>query len=298
MKGAIERIKLNQEELEAVLERVKKTVEEEDYKTLKMVVDTLAFVTRLLEKTGITVRRLRRLIFGSWSEKTRDVLTPSEEAGAGAQEEAAGEESASPSEDEGEKEKPKKKKRKGHGRNGADAYTGGAKIEVPHESLKSRDPCPELGCKGKVYELAKPGVLVRITGQAPVGATIYGPQKLRCNLCGTVFTARVPEGVSREKYDEKAASMIALLHYGSGLPFNRLEGLEGALGIPLPATTQWEIMERLARFLKPTYDELIRQAAQGDVVYNDDTTMKVLELMKENRDGRTKEKDAGREGFG
>jgi transposase len=27
------------------------------------------------------------------------------------------------------------------------------------------------------------------------------------------------------------------------------------------------------------YDELIRQAAQGEVVYNDDTTIKILELM-------------------
>ena len=28
------------------------------------------------------------------------------------------------------------------------------------------------------------------------------------------------------------------------------------------------------------YEELIRQAADGEVVYNDDTTVKILELMK------------------
>ena len=50
-----------------------------------------------------------------------------------------------------------------------------------------------------------------------------------------VFTAASSaEGVGEKKYDETAASMIALLRYGSGFPWNRLEGLEENLGIPLP----------------------------------------------------------------
>lgn len=70
--------------------------------------------------------------------------------------------------------------------------------------------------------------------------------------------------------------MIALLKYGSGLPFNRLEHLQESLGMPLPASTQWEIVEKTAAVVKPAFQELIRQAAQGEVVYNDDTTMKIL----------------------
>ena len=35
---------------------------------------------------------------------------------------------------------------------------------------------------------------------------------------------------------------MAVLRYGSGVPWNRLEGLEANLGIPLPAATQCEIM--------------------------------------------------------
>jgi hypothetical protein len=57
---------------------------------------------------------------------------------------------------------------------------------------------------------------------------------------GRCFTAQEPEGVGPEKYDETAAAMIAQLKYGSGTPFYRLEKLEGQLGIPLPAATQWE----------------------------------------------------------
>jgi hypothetical protein len=133
-------------------------------------------------------------------------------------------------------------------------------------------------------------VLVRVTGQAPLWATVYELEKLRCNLCGQVFTAEPPAGVGTKKYDEAAASMLAVLHYGSGLPFYRLEGLQNNLGIPLPASTQFEILEETSEVLAAAYEELIRQAAQGEVVYNDDTGVKIRELMKENEE-RQKEKE-------
>jgi hypothetical protein len=88
---------------------------------------------------------------------------------------------------------------------------------------------------------------VRLKGQAPIGATVYELEKLRCNLCGEVFTARQPEEVGAEKYDATSASMIALLKYGSGFPFYRLEGLQESVGIPLPASTQWEIVKETTR---------------------------------------------------
>jgi len=107
---------------------------------------------------------------------------------------------------------------------------------------------------------------------------VYELQKLRCNLCGTIFTAEAPPDVGADKYDAESASMIALLKYGSGLPFNRLERLQGSLGIPLPAATQWEIVEHGADRIESVFEEMIHQAAQGRVLHNDDTTMKVLAL--------------------
>jgi hypothetical protein len=131
--------------------------------------------------------------------------------------------------------------------------------------------------------LFDPARLVRITGMAPLGATVFECDRLRCNLCGEVFTAPAPEGVGEQKYDETATSMVGLLKYGAGLPFNRIEKLQAGMGIPLPAATQWELVRNGAKSLEPTHQELIRQAAQGDVLHNDDTTMKVLELTGERR---------------
>jgi hypothetical protein len=66
------------------------------------------------------------------------------------------------------------------------------------------------------------------------------------------------------------------------MPWNRLERLASNLGIPLPASTQWERVERAWPILDLIRAELIRQAAQGQIFYNDDTTMKNLELLKKN----------------
>jgi len=113
-------------------------------------------------------------------------------------------------------------------------------------------------------------------------------QKLRCNLCGEVFTAEEPPGIGEEKYDAESGAMIALLKYGSGLPFNRLKQLQASLGVPLPSSTQWDIVESFADKIHPVFTEFQFQAAQGEVIYNDDTVMKILELMKENKDASRK----------
>ena len=47
-------------------------------------------------------------------------------------------------------------------------------------------------------------------GQAPLRATIYELQRLRCNLCGEVYSAEEPEGVGEERYDETSASNIGI----------------------------------------------------------------------------------------
>ena len=57
-----------------------------------------------------------------------------------------------------------------------------------------------------------------------------------------------------EKYDATVGSMIALLKYGNGMPFNRAEKLQENLGIPLPASTQWDIVEAQAERAEPVFE--------------------------------------------
>lgn len=283
--------KINMDEIKRILQRAKAALSEEEHRKLTAAVETLAFLTSELEDKRTTIRHLRKLLFGSSSEKIADVLDEDPPEDPDASEEAepspSGEEGngGKPPEDSiaapaGTPMKPPDAKRPGHGRNGAEKYVGAEQIEVPHESLKPGDPCPVSNCEGRVYRLADPAVLVRIVGNPPLSGKVTRLERLRCNLCLTVFTAKAPEGVGEEKYDATAVSMMVILRYGTGLPLNRLETLQESLGIPLPASTQWDVAARNVSIFLPLFLELIRQAALGDVLYNDDTTMRILELMK------------------
>ena len=260
------RIDLTPEQLDALLKRVEAgTLQDGDYEIIKGMAETLRLLNEALDNKNTSIKRLLKLIFGDSTEKTAQVLKRNTTGG--------------------KKSGKKKKKHKGHGKNGAAAYTGAQKIKVAHESLKPKDPCPDCH-KGKLYELPDAGVIVRVTGNAPCSATVYELQKLRCNLCQMIFTAAAPDHIGDEKYDAASGAMIALLKYGSGLPFNRLDQLQATLGVPLPSSTQWEIVESVADKIHPVYQALMRQAAGGEVVYNDDTVMKIIELMKQSDEDR------------
>jgi transposase len=266
MKSALEFIDMDREELNQLVERARAALSAEEYRKLKGVVEALTYLTDLVAEQQTTIGDLRELLFPASTEETEAVL---KNAGLhGTSEAIAGKQAGE-----------RKPRTPGHGRNGAGDYRNPRRVTVSHQSLKHGDRCP--GCwKGKVYEQQEPQRLVRIVGQAPLTATVYELQRLRCNLCGEVYSAEAPEGVGEDKYEESAAAMIAQLKYGTGMPFYRLEDLEQNLGIPLPASTQWEIVEEAAELIKPARDELIREAAQGEVLHNDDTSMKVLALRR------------------
>jgi hypothetical protein len=178
-----------------------------------------------------------------------------------------------------------KKRKGGNGRAPASEIKGAEVIKCAHQELKRGDLCP--GCeKGKVYPKS-PEVIVRFKGSMPVQATKYELEKLRCNLCGQIYTAQAPMGIGSKKYDESVASILGLLIYGGGLPRNRLAALQGKLGVPLPQSTQWEILDEAATKLQPILKELIRQAAQGEVLHSDDTSRKILDLERPPDETRT-----------
>jgi transposase len=277
MSSSLEQIDVNMQELEKLLEQTRQgRLEEADYQKLRAAIHTLGFVAELLRERNVSLAELRELLLSPAStEKTSEVLKG---AGLAAKE-------AKAKKPEGSSPSNGKPARPGHGRNGASAYGGATKVPIAHSTLHSGDRCPGCG-KGKVYAAEAPGVLIRLVGQAPIAGTIYELEKLRCNLCLEVFTAEAPEGVGEEKYDATSASMMALLKYGSGMPFHRLEVLQEKLEIPLPASTQWGILQETAERIEPALGELIRQAAQGEVVYNDDTGMRVLGLDTPDPPGR------------
>jgi len=257
------RIEITVQEVNRLIERgEKRNFTDQDYVIVLAVIRNYFALEDAYQEKSRTILRFLSRMFGHRTEKAKDVLKK-------AFQEGLSEPTASPPAG------TKKVKPKGHGRNGASSYLGAEKVCVPHSCYKAGDGCP-LCTKGKLYCFYEPGVEIRIVGRPPLEATVYETEKLRCNLCGEMFRAKIPEESGKDKYDETAGSMVALLKYGSGLPFNRMEKLHESLGVPLPASTQWEIVEKTADKIHPVYNELIRQAAQGELLHSDDTTMKIL----------------------
>ena len=232
-----ERIEVSVEEISAIVERTQTgALSGEDHAKLKAAIDTFALVTAQLQAKDASIERLRHMIFGATTESTRNVLG-----------EKRGEPAGADSTDEPPTPRPKPPS---HGRHAAAAYTGASQVAVAHPDLHSGEACP--GCaSGKLNPQSGPAKLVRITGMAPLSATVYACDRLRCNLCGEVFTAAAPAGVGTEKYDATATSMVGLLKYGAGLTFNRIEKLQDGMGIPLPAATQWDLVQAAAKTLAP-----------------------------------------------
>jgi len=244
-------------ELDGLLERVRaRALEETDYPLIEAVVQTLGLVRQALEQKELSIKRLRGMLFGSKTEST-SIITATQKAAL--------------RRPEGKRKGPPP----GHGRRPAQSYWGARRIEVLHEQLHVGDVCPDCHT-GKLYDLNKPAQLLSFSGAAPIQAELRACQRLRCGSCGVVFTAAAPQKVRADKHDPSAASMIALLRYGSGFPFHRLQRLQEALGIPLAASVQWKLVHRKATLLLPVFGQLQREAAQGEVIYVDDTTVRIL----------------------
>ncbi|MBK7673803.1 MAG: hypothetical protein IPJ27_06190 [Candidatus Accumulibacter sp.] len=201
-----QRMAIPVQEIEAIVEQSgARPLTEAEQATLKAAVGTLARITAELETKETTLARLRRILFGAPTESTANVLgeaekgdTPPADTATRPSAEGGDEKAAGQATSDATVAEPKKK-RPGHGRNGAADYPRAPHIAVPHATLRHGDPCPVAGCTGRVYgQRGEPAVLVRITGVAPLLAKVYELERLRCGLCGTVFTADPRQALARQ----------------------------------------------------------------------------------------------------
>lgn len=227
----------------------------ERYQPLRQVVEGYGDLLDLLKAKNASIRKLRELLFGAPTERLRNLTgkAPGQVA-------------------KGAKEKPRN-----HGRNGADAYPGAEQVVLRHPTLKHGDECPQCQ-RGKLYENKRQLTVVRFFGQQPIKTKVWRRVPLRCAGCGELFYAGLPAEAQGDKYDATAAAIVALEKYRLGTGFNRLEGFQECLGVPLPAATQWDLMDENAKVLAPVFEEHIRQAADERLFHNDDTPNRVLEL--------------------
>ena len=187
------------------------------------------------------------------------------------------------------------KRHPGHGRQGAETYRGAEHVVCHHETLAAGERCPVCG-RGRLYRVA-PGVEIRLDGHALLSAVRYVLEKFRCSACGQVFTAAAPAEAGADKYSARARAVLVLGRYYLGVPLYRLEGYQAMVGVPVSDATQWDQIERVADCAYPVFEQLKTLAAQGEVIYQDDTHVRILSLIAENRQAQAEDTPAERTGM-
>ena len=302
-------INLTEEEISDLLDRLENhSLTKDDYAILIRLIKTLIWLNRSLKDKNLTIRRLRSMfniktetaerLFGlgggenplnSQSGDTKEDSS-SNDSDSDSNDEAASADSDSEDEGKEEKEKPK-----GHGHRSASEYQNAKIIHIAHETLSKGDICPDCQ-KGKLFQLS-PGTILHIVGSPWLEIEIYRPERLRCSLCGKIFKAMLPEDVMKgSRAGDTAKVIVSLLKYRGGVPFYRQEKIQKMLGTPIGASSLWGMTRDLAESLLPIYASMCSNAAKGKILQNDDTTAKILSLMKEREEAEGTEKEDKRKG--
>jgi hypothetical protein len=266
--------KLSQEQMDNFLSEIMgSNISAESAEFAKMLIHGNAWMAQQLELGQLSIAKLRKLFQIQGSEKAvsrKPTNDPSSQANS----------SSTPEAD-----------KTGHGRNGADAYKGAAIIEVEHPELNPGDTCPADACDGRLYEMSEPGTLVRVTGAPLASATRYHLQKLRCAICEIIYTAPLPNGVSDKKYDANFIAMLMINKYFMSVPLYRQDRLQNHLGVPLPASTQWDLMVAFEPMLKALYKAFSQDTANGVALCYDDTSVKIMSEIKAAKTAQKGEKN-------
>jgi transposase len=122
----------------------------------------------------------------------------------------------------------------------------------------------------------------RVDGQALLRAIRYEVAKLRCSAGGQIFTAGLPAGVGEATDSPQARAVLAVGRSVLGLPLYRIEASQARLGVPVPEATQWDQSEAVGDCAYKVLAQMAHEAAQGELIFHDDTAVRLVALMQAN----------------
>ena len=251
-------------------------LKDEDKTLLVGLIDFNSWLQQQLLEKKISINRLKTIIFGEPQCKAKRIKSV---PGTNTSKIQSKTDSSNDENGINKKEQDSASSKTNHGRLSYQHYLNHEKITIKHELLKAGDLCP-TECGGRLWN-ATPGTVIKISGQGFAKATLYQIEKLRCSLCGYYVASSLPSSASEDKYDYAFKAQLCLMKYFLGMPLYRIEGYQKMLGIPLPSSTQWDLIEQVANDIYPVFYHLEYLAAQGHLTHLDDTNVRILSKMKE-----------------
>lgn len=282
------------EQIEELIDRLNnEALRKEDYPVLSNLLKAIIWMNFSLQEKQLSIQRLRA-IFGIKTESAKSLAkfieaqSTTNSADQNNQQALLNSEAATDN-------NPSPKEKSGHGHRPVSDFTQAKTIHIAHQSLKKGSMCPSCS-KGKLFNLS-PGSFIRIVGQPWLQVEIYRPERLRCPVCGKIFTATLPQEVTvGSRTDSTAKAIVSLLKYRGGIPFYRQGHIQEILGAPVSPSEIWEMTEDVADAVQPVYATMCEHAAAAELVQNDDTKARILSVMKDRKDREGTDQEDKRSG--
>jgi transposase len=264
---------ISQAELNALIERVELAIKNElalsieDMKLLLLAIHSLSLLQQKIEDKEITLYKLRKLLGMVKQSEKRGLVEHSSSH-------------------------KKSKKNKSNKIQEKKKRVTKPPTQVEYHALKDfkkGDVCPECH-GGKLYKF-EPGRLLRVSGHGPFEATQHITERVRCNACQEVITAKLPESVLadgevNQQYGYSARALMALNKFFSGIPYYHQSNVSNLFGFSIAASTVFDQCEHLANAVMPVYYLLKKIASNAKLFLLDDTPHRILEQQPEERGNR------------
>jgi transposase len=146
----------------------------------------------------------------------------------------------------------------------------------PDVTLKAEaDRCPHCGAPLDEPTSVKRRVIEEIPQPQPKRVIEFQEANYDCPRCGAHVVARNPECPPKGRFGKNVYVQTTLLRYEERLPLRKAQAVLERQGLTVTPSTVLEILRRVAIWLRPEYERILHMIRTADVVYTDETGLKV-----------------------
>ena len=146
----------------------------------------------------------------------------------------------------------------------------------PDLTLKAEtDHCPHCGSPLDMPTSVKRRVIEEIPEPQPKQVIEFLEANYDCPRCGAHVAARNPDIPSEGRFGRNVYVQTTLMRYEERLPLRKVKAALERRNLTVTPSTVLEVLRRASTWLRPEYERILQRIRSADVVYTDETGMKV-----------------------
>jgi transposase-like protein len=143
------------------------------------------------------------------------------------------------------------------------------------ERPKWKDRCERCGTPLGEPSYVNHHIVEDISNPSPKRVIDFLEFEWECEVCGSHTTARHPDCPPNGRFGKNVYVQTTLLKYEERLPLRKVQAALERQGLTVTPSTVLEILRRTAVWLRPEYERILQRIRTADVVYTDETGLKV-----------------------